>query len=321
MGVTNVDAASMDAFNAGLDLFATVVSVALALCTVAVRAHRDSTPPRWAAATSRPFLGLCLASAAMAFTDLLSWALPLPLGPIQMNVIFVGNFIFNFSGAVLFECYALFLRKVLASRSHEVGVKARYPLWRLATAVLLVYALMCVMSLETHGVYTVNATTRYYRGELFLLAQALLVFLYVCVFITVAANARMLELREMVSLSSYVLLPAGAELIQVTRFGAALMPLSITFSLVVIFLGVQEGREAATRREEVRLAKAHLAIAEARIDPESLYEALDEASGLCQTDPEAAAERIGALARDMRTRMRSLGEAGRGLQGRSNGTN
>lgn len=311
----------MDALNAGLSLCATVFSLVLALCPV-VSGLLDKGPKGEGspgAALDRvvsrrmgvSFCGLALTSAVMAGSDTLTWVLPLPLRDWQLPAILTCNFLFNSCAAVLFLFYGAYLRELYTQRAEKPGAPAaRYPFSRLAKAVLAVYLAGCAASLANHMFFSVNAETRYYRGELFWLAQALLVVLYVQVLLTIVANARLVRRGELVALLSYVLLPAAAELVQVLHFGAALVPLCVTCSIALVLVGVQERLEAASARADRQMAQERLDLMEARVDPDELYARLDEAARLCEDDPAAAARSIGSLSRWLRERMRAMSREG-----------
>lgn len=290
----------MDSLNAGLSLTAAALSAVMGAGSVLARGEGH-------ALEGRAFAGMCLANAAMAVGDFLSWALPLPLGPAAQRVVLVGNFIFNVAGAVQFICYTGYLHGVL-DRTAEIGERSRprYPLERLAIAIAVLDILGCVASLFNEAFFTTGFGTRYYRGEYFWFMQLMLNALYVQVLLVILSNRRLLNPRELASLLSYIMLPGMVNIVQALFFGAALINMAITMSLVLIFMGVQHERELAAVRRERAMAEERLRLIQARIDPDDLYARLDEARAALDEDPARAVRLIGDTSRWLRERMAAL---------------
>ena len=290
----------MDSLNAGMSFTAAVLSAVMAVGTVLSRAEGRTLE-------GRAFTGMCLTDAAMAVGDFLSWALPLPLGPVTQRVVLAGNFIFNVAGAVLFVCYTGYLHGVFdrAAASLPNG-RANYPFERVGLAIAALDSVGCAVSLVTGAFFTAGFGTRYYRGEFFWVMQLMLNFLYIQVLMTIVANRRLLGAREIMALLTYIMLPGMVNIVQSLFFGAALINVAITMSLVFIFMGVQHERELEAARREHAMAKERLRLIQARIDPEDLYARLDAARTALNEDPAQAVRLIGDTSRWLRERMSAL---------------
>lgn len=293
-----LSALDVSSFNAGLALCAMFVSLLLASYSLVsrIRIHRFALI----------YGGLCLSNAVMAFTDLVSWVLPLPLSEIEAAVVLGGNFAFNAAIAFLFVLFGRYLAVLVEEGALREGLRPRFVLKRFTNAVIAVYLLICVVSIFTGWVFTVNPDSRFHRGEYFGLAQILVDYLYVQALAVIVLNRRCFDRREFYALLSYIFFPAVASLVQVAVFGFALVNISIAASLVLIFVGIQQMREIDSLREERRMEQERLQLIAAQIDPDRLYAHIDEARKLCESDPARAVESIGDLAKVLRERMRAI---------------
>lgn len=287
----------VDALNAGLSFCSCLASLLLAVLALAYTGRGRERAA---------YCGMCLANAAMAAGDTLSWAAPQPFDGRLMTAVLVGNFVFNAAVALLFSCFSVYLRAVLERPGRPARPAPRYPLARLAAVLAVALFLGCVVSLGNRMFFTVIEEGRYYRGELFWLMQALIIALYLQAFLVILANRRRVSAGEYRALQSYVLLPTAADVVQSLFFGFAFVNLAITASLLFIYLGVHQRRELEARGMERRLAEERLAIIRARIDPDELYGRLDGARAALDADPAAAAAKIGETARWLRARMNDM---------------
>lgn len=305
-----------DQFNVGIDASVALVSLVLALYPHFTRRRNR--------ATTHMFAALCVANAAMALADLVSWVFPLPLSEGQAALVLVGNFVFNGAVAFLFLFFARYVRAFLAERIEEragtgdgpaargvVSGQGRFPAVQLMRAVAAVYFVGCAISLHNHMFFGVASDTRFYRGELFWLAQVFVVALYAYSFFVIVLNRRALRRSEAWTLASYVLVPALAEVVQLANFGLALVNLGVLVSLVAMLMFIQTRRDVEMARRERAIASERLALIANRIQPDDIYRQLDEVRELCASDPDAAAERIGEFSAWLRERMRLLRGTGR----------
>ena len=286
-----------DALNSGLSLVALVVS--LLMCGLAM-GYTGQGRERTA------FCGMCLANAAMSAGDCLSWAAPLPLSDEMMGLVLAGNFVFNAATAILFWCFSAYLHAVLERPGRGQGLRPRYPLERPARVLMVALLLGCVASIFAPVFFTVRPNTRYFRGDLFWLMQALVILLYAQSLLVIVANRACVSRGELLALLSYVLLPTVADIVQSLAFGFAFINLAIMSSLVLIFMGVHQRRELEAAGGERRVAEGRLALIEARIDPEELYARLDGARAALDEDPSLAARKIGETSRWLRARMHDM---------------
>ena len=305
-----------DQFNVGIDASVVLVSLVLALYPHFTRRRQR--------ATTRMFAALCLTNAVMALADLLSWVFPLPLVGWRVPLVLAGNFVFNGAVAFLFLFFARYVRAFVAERveeraeeggsspaggacasGREAG-RGRFPVLGAMYVVAAVYFAGCVVSLGNHMFFGVAADTRFYRGELFWLAQVFVVALYAYNLVVIVLNRRELRFSEVWVLASYVLVPALAEVVQLANFGLALVNLGVLVSLVAMLMFIQTQRDVEMARRERALAAEWLALITNRIRPDDLYERLDEVRALCASDPEGAADLIGEFSAWLRERMRLL---------------
>ena len=301
-----------DQFNVGIDVSVVLVSLVLALYPRFTRRRQR--------AMTRMFAALCVANAVMALADLLSWVFPLPLVGWQIPLVLAGNFVFNGAVAFLFLFFARYVRAFVAERAEELGEdglrapdmpvvgarRGRFPAMRAMHVVAAVYFAGCAVSLGNHMFFGVASDTRFYRGELFWLAQVFVVALYAYNLLVIVLNRRLMRGSEAWALASFILVPALAEVVQLANFGLALVNLGVLVSLVAMLMFIQTQRDVEMARRERALALERLTLIMNRIRPDDLYARLDEVRGLCASDPERAAERIGEFSTWLRERMRLL---------------
>lgn len=301
-----MESAELDQFNIGLDVSAIFLSLLLACY------------PRFSrvidAATGRVFAGLCLANAVMAVADLLSWVFPLPLTEAHAAIVLGANFVFNATVAVLVALFGRYLQLMLTTRSgfeserDPLGrcetPRVRMPARRMTWVMLAVYLAGCVASLWNHMFFGVASDTRYYRGELYMVSQLLLGALYIRCAAIIWANRSLLGRAETALLLGYLMIPAVVEAVQALNFGFALVNLAVLVSLMLMFARMQSQREADIAQRECAMAEERVRLTINQVRFDDLCRELDEIHTLCGTDPECAADRVGAMARDLRERMR-----------------
>ena len=85
--------------------------------------------------------------------------------------------------------------------------------------------------------------------------------------------------------SSYFVLPILAMSIQIFIYGVALLNLSTTISLIIVFLFVQMEQARKLKDQELELADSRVATMLSQIQPHFLYNALTAIKHLCSTEP------------------------------------
>lgn len=301
---------TLDQFNVGLDASVAFLSLLLACYPRFSRAVDASA--------GRVFAGLCLANAAMAVADLLSWAFPLPLTGARIAVVMGANFVFNATAAVLLALFGRYLQLMLATcakpacdggpRGDSQAPKVLMPAGRAAQVVVAVYLAGCMVSLWNHMFFGVAPDTRYYRGGLYAVSQVLLGLLYVRCAAIIWVNRSLLGRCETALLLGYLMIPAVAEVVQAMNFGVALVNAAVLMSLMLMFVRMQSQREADIAERECAMMEERIELTINQVRLDDLCRELDEIKTLCGTDPERAAGRVGAMARDLRERMRRVGD-------------
>lgn len=265
---------------------------------------------------SRVFAGLCLVNAVMAVADLLSWVFPLPLTPGCSAVVLGANFVFNILAVVLLVLFGRYLQLMLFARAASEcdgtqgsgSVAVRMPAKRAAFIVAALYITGCVASLGNHTFFGVASDTRYYRGGLYAVSQVLLGLLYIRCAAIIWANRSLAGRSETVLLLGYLMIPAAAEGVQALSFGFALVNVAVLLSLMLMFVRMQFQREADIAERECAIMEERIELTINQVRLDDLCRELDEIRTMCGTDPERAAGRVGAMARDLRERMRRVGD-------------
>lgn len=212
-----------------------------------------------------------------------------------------GNFLFYVAPVPLF---LFFTGYVVAFISKRRAVTHDY--FKLSLVLFAVYFLGCVISLFNGMYFSVDADHGYMRGEFFLAAQVIPVFLHLRNAAIVVRYRSHLRPKELVGFACYIALPIIAEVVQVLYYGVALMNTFVAFAIFLVFLNIQSERKALLEQRERELSEARSDIMLSQIQPHFLYNVLTGIRELCYSDPSKAASAIGSFSAYLRENMASL---------------
>lgn len=247
------------------------------------------------------FVGICACNAAMAIGDMVSWCFALPLSQLEYAVMLVGTFLFYVAPAPLFLFFTGYIVAFISKR-HMVT----HDYFKLSVVLFAVYFLGCVASLFNGMFFAVDAEQGYMRGQYFLVAQVIPVFLHLRNAAIVVRYRSYLRPKELAGFAWYITLPIVAEIIQVRYFGIALMNSFVAIAILLVFLNIQSERKALLEQRERELAEARSDIMLSQIQPHFLYNVLTGIRELCSSDPAQAAQAIGGFSAYLRENMASL---------------
>ena len=127
---------------------------------------------------------------------------------------------------------------------------------------------------------------------LFWLSQALPFAIYAVDIAIFAVYWRSLSRKDFHILSSYILLPLAAEIVQIFYYGVALLNTGVSLSLLIIFTNIQSEQELRIERQEKELMASRMDIMMSQIQPHFLYNTLIAIRRLCDHDPKQAKQAI-----------------------------
>ena len=137
-----------------------------------------------------------------------------------------------------------------------------------------IYFIGCVASLFNGMFFAVDADHGYMRGQYFLAAQVIPVFLHLRNAAIVIRYRSYLKTKEQIGFACYIALPILAEIIQVLCYGIALMNTFVGVASLLVFLNIQSERKVLLEQREHELAVARADLMISQIQPHFLYNAL-----------------------------------------------
>lgn len=283
----------MNQFNVAFDVYSALLCLVLGGYVLVASDREDRA--------NQCFVGICLCNAVMALGDLVAWCFIAPLNEIEYAVVLTGTFLFYVAPAPLFLFFTGYIVAFISKRHAVTHDYLRLPLMLFA-----IYFAGCVASLFNGMFFAVDAQRGYLRGDLFLLAQVIPVFLHLRNAWIVVRYRSFLRFKELLGFACYITLPIIAEVLQVTWFGVALMNTLVAVAILLVFLNIQSERKALLEQRERELAEARSAIMLSQIQPHFLYNTLTGIRELCSSDPAEAAVAIGSFSTFLRENMASL---------------
>ena len=103
----------------------------------------------------------------------------------------------------------------------------------------IINVVIVIISMPYGWFYTIDANNVYHRGEFYLLSILITVLLLFVSFLIIVANRKNLNKRSFLSLLFFAFPPAISIVLQVKFYGVSLMLNSVVFSILVLFLNIQ----------------------------------------------------------------------------------
>lgn len=279
------------AVNISMELWGCLLS---ALIAVYILQEKKPLHPR-----SSVLLRLTLCQAVILLADALAYLAEGNPSYSNRHIVIAGNFIVFLLGYAILVLFTQFLTAYL----QESGPVSRIPLY-IIRAVALVGVILVLVSQFNHMYYVINAESVYVRGDLFWLSQVFGI-LGMCINAGfLFAYRKRFCSHDKITLWLYILLPAAAMAAQIFTYGFALLNLTATVCLVVIFLFVQMNyarqeqilsqkvtqQTAELSNSRAKLAQTRMDLMRSQIQPHFIYNTLGTIGELCLTQPEKAAE-------------------------------
>lgn len=254
-------------------------------------------------------LSMQLSSAVLLLSDALAWIYRGASGQIGNYLVHVSNFlVFAFSDIILclyhgYVCASLF------GTSEESAEKRKAGIWIKAVyGITFAGLILVIVSQFTHFYYYIDKDNLYHRNSGYIVASLIpMVGMLIDLFLIIKFRKHISKLAE-IALISYIVLPFAATGIQVFYYGISFINISISISMVLIFIVsmVEQSQKLAKKEQEALDLK--IAILRSQIAPHFIYNTLASIQGLCETDPEMAKETVGEFAGYLRGNLNSLTE-------------
>lgn len=248
------------------------------------------------------FQWLCAVNFLMSLGDIPNWAfegLARSWFPIALRL---GTLVFWICSSFMLLVFTGYLIEYLSPK-----IEVRREFWYTAVILCALHITGSILSIWNGMFFTVTQENIYRRGDWFWLSQLLPFMVYVLDILIFCVYRKGLSKKDFRILSSYVFLPLVAEVIQMLNYGIAPLCMSVTFSILIIYINIQSEREL---RQEKELTEARISTMLSQIQPHFLYNALTTIRQLCDANPKQAKAAIRDFSMFLRGNMNSLTSRG-----------
>lgn len=283
----------MRQINIVLDLYSGAVCLILFCYLCFGRGRRDGM--------RRRFLLMCAFNLGMTVGDIPNWACEGFARPWYPAALWGGTMLFWLCSSLMLLAFTAYLIEYLAPK-----VKVRPIFWHLALVLCALHVAGIVLSVWNGMFFTILPENVYQRGHLFWLSQLIPFLMYAVDIAIFTAYRKRLPRKDFRVLSSYILLPLAAEVIQMLYYGIALLNTGVSLGLLIIFINIQSVQELRLEQQEKELAETRIDIMLSQIQPHFLYNSLTAIRRLCDHDPQQAKAAIRDFALFLRANMDSL---------------
>lgn len=251
------------------------------------------------------FLGMLVSNILTIWGDLSDWLFAGINTPFS-NFIVVSGAVIMYLGTtfmlIFFEQYiSLFL---------QPGVKVHKAFHIVTLSISAIQILFAFLSVFNGMYFFLTPEGRYARGSLFLLAQALPFILFALCGAIVITYRKHLSFKDGALFLCYVTFPLVAEIVQIFAYGLAMVTVSVTFLMLIIFINIQINQAYLVEKQEKELTQMRVDIMMSQIQPHFLYNTLTAIRHLCDVDTEQAKDAITEFAQYLRANMNSISAKG-----------
>lgn len=247
-------------------------------------------------------LAQLLNTSLLLLADALAWKFRGVEEPTAYFLVRISNFMVFFLSDSLLFFYHRYLCICLYGRRKDIcrgRVSAVY-------GVSIIGMALVVLSQFFHFYYYIDSANLYHRNYLHPLSMILPILGMVIDFSLVIGERKRIDRQILVSLISYMVLPLAAMVCQVFYYGASLVNIAISISMIFMFVAAMVEQNQNLARKEKEAADMHISIMLSQIAPHFIYNTLTSIQQLCDTDPVQAGETVGEFAEYLRGNLDSL---------------
>jgi len=270
---------SINYLNATLEIIGAVIALTVIISLVADRDSRSRL--------GRVFLYLLICNGAGLIFDAPFWVFvgrPGWCAGMIARISVFATFTIGYVFVPLFIAYIL----TLAGQTKLVSNRILY----ISTAVCAAAILSVVVSLFTHMYTYFDERNNYYRGPLFAFSQAILILFAAVAAAVIIYHRKALGVKNTAFLLSYTGIVSAALIAEKFLSGLSLVGIATSFSLFVIYAGIQRKQTRLLRERELELAESRVTVMLSQIQPHFLYNTLTVIKHLCRSDPALAEETV-----------------------------
>lgn len=268
----------------------------LVACCIHISQNPDREKSRW-------LLCIQLTSAALLFSDALAWGYRGSILPEATVLVRLSNFlVFFLSNVMLFffhgyVCCYLFPEsksRICLKKSQKQMEDQCCPDRRIVLGCLIAVfgATLVIVSQFTHLYYYIDSSNIYHRNAFHPLSMLIPMCGMVLDVSLLVQYRKRLKREVYLAMVSYIVLPFVAAVVQLFYYGISLANLSISISVLFMFIATLMEQSRAMAKKEQEAADLRCAIMVSQIQPHFLYNSLNTIYHLCDMDTEQAKEAI-----------------------------
>lgn len=296
-----------ESINVAIELFGSALSLIIIFCII--------IGGQSGMRLNRLYMLMLMANVAVLLSDAAAILCKGDDGLFSFVAVRIANFGVFSLGYVLYAAFTQYLYAFIGERT---SLSPHIP--RIAWTLCLVAILLVVLSQFTGIYYSFDEMNIYHRGPMYWLSQVLgLAGMAVNLWV-IFSHRKSLERNDLLILLSYVLLPVVAIVVQIWMYGIALLYITSTLCVLMMYVGLQgtmsrriQAQELRLKEAELALKQKELALTQGRIDimltqirPHFLFNALSAIGQLCDQDPQQAKEAVLDFSSYLRTNLDAL---------------
>lgn len=261
--------------NISLELWGSLISLIIILC---IKLSNDTEN-----ISRRPFLSMLWCNIVILLSDAAAWIFKGRMDIISRCIVPISNFIVYAAGYVLLAMFTEYLVCYISTKA-DISRKYIHWVWGLCSVAVV----FVIISQFNHMYYFIDKKNIYQRQNLFWVSQ---LWGVICMFIDggiLFKYRTVLNRQQVWSLVSYIILPILAMSIQIFMYGIALLYISTTTAIILIYIGIQVEYAKSLKEKELELAEGRIAIMLSQIQPHFLFNTLTAISQLCDIDSHRA---------------------------------
>lgn len=191
------------------------------------------------------FIVMLVTNIVMTLADMTDWIFSYQSGPYINIILNVGMAAYFMSSGALIFSYTYYLLAYLDMKiNHIIGVLS------VVFGFIQIVMGFCSPFVNGHLIFYIGSDNAYHRGELFILSQLTAVVVYIMQIALLLRNRRKLQRKEVLFLTSYIILPVVGEMLQVIFYEIALLNVCAALALLLIFINVQSSQEIRIEKSE-----------------------------------------------------------------------
>ena len=279
-------------------LWGCIFSLIAALCMF-MSSNFDKEKRKW-------LLSIMLTSAFLLLSDAFAWEYRGRPGNVAYWVVAVSNFLVFVLSDVMLALYNGYISIVIYKRDN-IRLK-QIPDKR----ILMVYIIaaigigMCILTQFLHIYYYIDDNNFYHRNSGHIISMIIPIIGMIIDASIIIENRKRIKQLTFVSLLSYMFLPFVAVIVQMFYYGVSLTNISISISMILMFVASMIEQNENLARKEKEAADLRISIMISQIAPHFIYNTLTSIKEMCSSDPEMAGELTGQFAEYLRGNLESL---------------